>query len=154
VHHHDILASIDRRPVPDGDTDDLVSEFVLDALARRGGPAVAAPLVAEVVVSPPGSGTWTVYIDAEPGRQPLPTLWEEIVSASDVRDRFRVERGTADLGGLIVRTDGETLWRAAFRRGASWSDLDVHGDDQSKSQWEQLVRALSSEKQGIGVVQS
>ncbi|MDP8960453.1 MAG: hypothetical protein M3N32_02365, partial [Actinomycetota bacterium] len=42
-----------------------------------------------------------------------------------------------------IRGDGELVWRAAFRRGGSWEDLEAHGDDEALRVWERLVTTLA-----------
>ena len=152
VHHHDVVAAVGRTAVTDDDTDALVNEFVLDAMARRGGPAVTPPLRVEVIVDPPGAGTWTLVIDAPHVPEDLPPLWREIVAPEERREIHRLERGAADDGRLIIRTDGETLWRAAFRRGAAWRDLAVHGDDGARGEWARLLAAVASDTSLFGPV--
>ena len=117
-------------PCPDGDTEDLLSEFVLDALARRGGPAVTPPLVAEVVVSPPGSGTWTIYR----GRRVRQPATADAVG----RDRLG-ERGAGPLPGRARRCRSRRPRRAHGRRDPvacgvpvavrPGPTVDLHGDD-------------------------
>ena len=154
VHHLDIAEAAGRTVADDPDLQMLVSEFVLDAVARRGGPAVPPPLHVEVIVDPPGSGTWTLVVDEPQTVEELPSLWQEIMSRQDERDLHRLERGTTGAARLVVRTNGETLWRAAFDRGASWSDVELHGDDEARTLFQRMTAALTSEDQGVSRIQS
>lgn len=154
VHHLDIAEAADRPVASDPDLQMLVSEFVLDAVARRGGSAVPPPLRVEVIVDPPGAGTWTVIVDELQSREELPSLWQEIMSRQDERDLHRLERGTTGSARLVVRTNGETLWRAAFDRGASWDDVELHGDDQARDLFRQMTSALTSGEKGVSRIQT
>lgn len=144
IHHVDVATAVDRSVGSDPDTETLVTEFVLDAVARRGGSHVTPPLHVEVIVDPPGSGTWTLIVDESVEHEELPSLWREIMSRQEERDRHRLERGSAGDARLVVRTDGETLWRAAFNRGASWSDVQLHGDDDARSLFGDMTAALTT----------
>lgn len=153
VHHHDLATGVGASVAPDDLTDTLLTEFVLDAVARRGGPAVDPPFRAEIVVAPPGAGTWTMIVEDPRQPEELPPLWLDLLTPDELREHYRLERGSGD-ASVIVRCDGEVLWRAAFRRGATWRDLSVHGDDGSKRQWRRLVETLASDADRIGRVQA
>jgi hypothetical protein len=154
VHHLDIAEAAGRSVTDDPDLQMLVSEFVLDAVARRGGPAVTPPLHVEVIVDPPGSGTWTLVVDEPQSVAELPSLWQEIMSRQDERDLHRLERGTTGAARLVVRTNGETLWRAAFDRGASWDDVELHGDDDTRALFRRMTASLTSGEQGVSRIQT
>jgi hypothetical protein len=154
VHHLDIAEGIGRTPAADPALQVLVSEFVLDAIARRGGPAVEPPLHIEVIVDPPGAGTWTLFVDEPASREELPSLWQEVMSRQDERDLHRLERGSGGAARLVVRTDGETLWRAAFDRGASWRDVGLHGDDAARDLFQRMTDALTRTDDGVSRIQT
>jgi len=154
VHHLDIAERVGATPATDPELQVLVSEFVLDAIARRGGPAVEPPLHVEVIVDPPGAGTWTLFVDEPASRQELPSLWEEVMSRQDERDLHRLERGSGGAARLVVRSDGETLWRAAFDRGASWRDVELHGDDGSRDLFRRMTDALTRTDDGVSRIQT
>lgn len=153
VHHLDVAVAAGRAADDDPDLQMLVSEFVLDAIARRGGRAVPPPLHVEVIVDPPGAGTWTLVVDQPTPREQLPSLWQEIMSRQDARDLHRLERGTTGSARLVVRTDGETLWRAAFDRGGSWDDVELHGDDEARKFFRMMTAELTTDT-GVHRVQT
>lgn len=156
VHHDDVLRALGLTVDHDEDTSRLAAEFVLDAVARRGDDGdVERPLVIEVITSTPGAGTWTVAFDQPTARANVEDIWEALVGHHpEALETYRVERGSTGRARLTVRTDGETLWRVAFRRGASWDDLDVHGDDVARRAWHTLVAHISDgARDGIGPVQ-
>ena len=155
VHRADVLAGLGYPLEEVEDTATLIVEFVLDALARRGGEAVTPPLVVEVVTTLPGAGTWNLIFEDEQDRHEVDSVFMEIMSGHrEDLPRHRVERGTSHRERLTVRSAGDTLWRAAFGRGASFGDLEVHGDDAARRQWEALVDAVSGTgARGLGRVQ-
>lgn len=158
AHHHvhasDIARGLDLRVDPDDDVTRLVSEFVLDAVARRGGEGVTAPLVVQVITDQPGAGTWSLVLGEEEPPLEVDSVFEAFVgSHPGAGPRHRVERGVHAGARVTVRGGGEDLWRAAFRRGSSWTQLEVHGDDQAKEIWEQVVARAMVGPRGIGRVQ-
>lgn len=158
AHHHvhasDVARGLGMRVEPDDDVTRLVTEFVLDALARRGGEAVDEPLVVQVVTDLPGAGTWSLVLGQDVSRQEVDNVFQAFVGTHpEATARHRVERGARDGARLTVRADGETLWRAAFRRGADWSELDIHGDDEARRLWDRLLERAVTATSGIGRVQ-
>lgn len=158
AHHHvhtsDIARALGMRVEPDDDVTRLVTEFVLDALARRGGDAVTDPLVVQVVTDPPGPGTWSLMLGQEELRHEVHNVFTEFVGTHpEATARHRVVRGTEADARITVRAGGETLWRAAFQRGSSWDDLHVHGDDEAKGVWHRLLARTIQGPAGIGPVQ-
>ncbi len=147
AHRQDIREvlghSVDRHE----DTVQLVVEFVLDAIARRGSDVMPQPMRVEVVTAAPGSGTWTLVF-GEPGEvgSDYVTMWEDMLGWEPEKlSAHRVERGSS--GGTRVRlsADGELVWRAGFRRGAQFSELEAHGDDEALEVWSRLAQRLDEE---------
>lgn len=156
VHHDDVLRALDRSPDHDEDATRLAAEFVLDAIARRGDlDTQERPFTIEVITRTPGAGTWTVTFDEPKERDYLEDVFEAIVGHHpEALESHRVERGSSGRARVTVKTDGETLWRVAFRRGAAWTDLDVHGDDVGRAHWDSLVDHIADgSRDGIGPVQ-
>jgi hypothetical protein len=115
-------------------------EFVLDALARRAGGHVPAPMRLEVVTAPPGGGTWTIVFDAPAPPPDVDNIWNELLGSHPAAtDLHRVERGSDPTARGVLRGEGQDLWRAAFRRGASLSDLAVHGDTEARAAWATIL---------------
>lgn len=150
VHRHDVLAGLGRAPEGgDEDAVRLTVELVLEALARRGGPTIPPPLDIEFVVGPPGAGTWTLKLEEPQPRRYVEDIWQELVGHHpEALERHRVERGSSGTARVTVRASGDTLWRAAFQRGATWADVDVHGDDESKVRWTQMIAAVEDKTGG------
>jgi uncharacterized damage-inducible protein DinB len=139
VHTHD-LATVTGPLVADEATERLVVEFVLDALARRAGGHVPAPMRLEVVTAPPGGGTWTIVFDAPAPPPDVDNIWNELLGSHPAAtDLHRVERGSDPTARGVLRGEGQDLWRAAFRRGASLSDLAVHGDTEARAAWATIL---------------
>lgn len=158
AHHHvhasDIARGLGLRVDPDDDVTRLLSEFVLDAVARRGGTAVSSPLIVQVITDQPGAGTWSLVLGEEEPPVEVDSVFEAFVgSHPGSGPRHRVERGAHAGARVTVRAGGEELWRAAFRRGASWSQLEVHGDDEAKRTWGQVIDHAMVGPRGIGRVQ-
>lgn len=155
VHRSDIAAALGLATETDEDATRLVAEFVLDAIARRGGEAITPPIVFEVVTSPPGAGTWSLVFDEPDDGADAEDVWQALVGRYPRPTHpHRVERGSSGRARLVVEATGELLWRAAFRRGASWSDVDVHGDDEARSAWDALLeRVVSVTGAALGRVQ-
>lgn len=158
AHHHvhasDIARGLGLRVDPDDDVTRLISEFVLDAVARRGGEVVAEPTVVQVVTDPPGAGTWSLVLADEERPAEVDSVFEAFVGAHPgAGPRHRVERGTHPSARITVRAGGEDLWRAAFRRGGSWDALDVHGDDDGRELWSRVLDRAMAGPRGIGRVQ-
>jgi hypothetical protein len=126
----------------------LVVEFVLDAIARRGGDAVEPPVAFGVVTSLPGAGSWRLVFDSEGGAPQVGTIWDQIIGTVQGPPPHRVERGPADYARVQVTGPGETFWRAAFGRGATWDQLSVHSDDDGKGLWTALVGAMQPVRAG------
>lgn len=146
VHRHDVLAATGSGDDPHDATVRLVVEFVLDALARRGGELIAPPVTFEVVTSLPGAGTWQLVFDEPPPAREVDSLWDELVRHHpEARDLHRVERGSGDVSRAQIYATGEELWRTAFGRGGSWQDLEVHGDDEGRSAWSELTAAVQDD---------
>lgn len=158
VHRHDILAALGGEPDPHEDTVRLVVEFVLDALARRGGDAITPPISFEVVTSLPGAGTWELIFEAARPPRHVDSVWDEIVGHHpESRRLHRVERGSDDASRAGLYGSGDTVWRAAFGRGARWEDLEVHGDDEARGMWHALIRrvaARTGRAEAIGRIQA
>ncbi len=155
VHRADILSCLGRPLEESEDTGALVVEFVLDALARRGGDVITPPLIIEVVTTLPGAGTWNLIFEDEQDRHEVDSVFMEIMRGHrEDLPRHRVERGSSHHERLTLRSAGDRLWRAAFGRGASFDDLEVHGDDEARAQWRALVDAVSAPAgRGLGRVQ-
>lgn len=155
VHRHDVLAATGATPDPHDDTVRLVVEFVLDAVARRGGQDIKPPMTFEVVTAVPGAGTWHLILE-EPAPPPeVDSVWEELVRYhEDAPDRHRVERGSGDVSRAQVYGTGEAVWRAAFARGGDWSDLEVHGDDEGRAAWSALLAAAQRPARQLGRIQA
>lgn len=158
AHHHvhasDIARGLGLRVDPDDDVTRLLTEFVLDAVARRGGTRVSAPLIVQVITDQPGAGTWSLVLGEEEPPVEVDSVFEAFVGAHPgAGPRHRVERGAHTGARVTVRAGGEDPWRAAFRRGASWSQLEVHGDDDAKRAWEGVVDHAMVGPRGIGRVQ-
>lgn len=159
AHHHvhasDVARGLGLRVDPGEDVTRLVTEFVLDALARRGGQVVSGPpLVVQVVTDPPGAGTWSLILGEEERPTEVHSVYEAFVGAHpESRPRHRVERGAHPSARVTLRGGGEDLWRAAFRRGGSWDELDVHGDDAGRELWSQLLDHAMATPRGLGRVQ-
>jgi hypothetical protein len=155
VHRSDVHEGLARSLPPDEDTSRLAAEFVLDALARRGGDAVTPPFTLEVVTRPPGAGTWTLIFERPRPRGSVEDIWEALVGHHpEALEMHRVEHGGSDRARVRIKTSGEALWRVAFRRGGSWNDLEVYGDDEGRRVWERLVDGVAAEESaGIGPVQ-
>lgn len=158
AHHHvhasDIARGLDLRVDPEDDVTRLLSEFVLDAVARRGGAQVSSPLIVQVITDPPGAGTWSLVLGEEEPPVEVDSVFEAFVgSRPGAGPRHRVERGAHTGARLAVRAGGEDLWRAAFQRGSSWSQLEVHGDDEAKRSWGQVIEHAMVGPRGIGRVQ-
>jgi hypothetical protein len=64
------------------------------------------------------------------------------------RPHHRVERGPTDYARVQVTGAGDSVWRAAFGRGASWDSLSVHSDDDGKGMWAALVGAMQPARAG------
>ncbi len=145
VHRQDVLVALEQPLDRHDSTVRLVVEFVLDALARAGGGVVPRPMTFELVTAAPGAGTWTLLFD-EPNsvqRGDL-ELWQALLGwQPKVPPDHRVERGSSEAARATIRGDGELVWRAAFRRGGDWQDLEVHGDDEALAVWGRLVQTLS-----------
>lgn len=154
VHRDDVLAAVNRHEPVDDDTVRLVAEFVLDAIARRGAEDVE-PMIFEVVAGLPGAGTWSLVIDEPEPRPEIRDIWSQLLAhRPQPTQRHRLERGSAGRARVRIDTTGELLWRAAFRRGADWSELVVHGDDHGRAQWEVLLDRLAAATHGaLGRVQ-
>lgn len=158
AHHHvhasDIARGLDLRVDPDDDVTRLVSEFVLDAVARRGGAGVTSPLVVQVITDQPGAGTWSLVLGEEEPPVEVDSVFEAFVGAHPgAGPRHRVERGTHPGARVTVRAGGEDLWRAAFRRGGAWSEVEVHGDDEARRIWDRVIEHAMVGPRGIGRVQ-
>ncbi len=155
VHNVDVHVALGRPAPDDDDVERLAAEFVLDAIARRGGDAVPPPLSIEVVTSLPGAGSWTLIFSEERDRVDVEDVWETLVGHHpDAKETHRVEHGTDDRARLRIKARGGDLWRIAFRRGGAWADLEVHGDDEARQLWDQLVASVSGQATaGIGRVQ-
>lgn len=158
AHHHvhasDIARGLGLRVDPGDGVTRLISEFVLDALARRGGDSVEGPFVVQVVTDLPGAGTWSLVLGEEEPPMSVENVFEAYVGAHpEATPRHRVERGAHPAARVTVRAGGEDLWRAAFRRGASWDDLEVHGDDQAREIWRTVVDRAMATARGLGRVQ-
>lgn len=144
AHHHvhrcDIHDALSK-PTPDDDEQvALVSEFVLDAMARRGGDAVTAPMEFDVTTAYPGAGTWTLVFDQPRDRSDVGSVWSELIGSHPAaQEGHRVERGASGRARLRVNAPGDLLWRAAFGRGGRWSEVELHGDDDAKAAWHALV---------------
>lgn len=158
AHHHvhasDIARGLGMRVDPGDEITRLVTEFVLDAVARRGGSVVDGPLVVQVVTDLPGAGTWSLVLGQQ--RQPaeVDNVYEAFVGAHpEATTRHRVERGAHPEARLTIRAGGEELWRAAFQRGGSWSNLEVHGDDEARASWARIIDRAMAAPRGIGRVQ-
>lgn len=140
VHRQDVAHATATGPQASDATVGLVVEFVLDALARQGGSVVPKPFHIEVVARPPGPGTWTVHFDQPAPPPEVESVFDELVSGRQGSlPAHRVDRGHSGDARVQVRASGELLWRAAFGRGASWDDLEVHGDDEARDVWNRLV---------------
>lgn len=149
VHRQDIgevLGSlVDRHE----DTVQLVVEFVLDAIARQGRDVMPRPMRVEVVTAPPVSGTWTLVFDEpeEMGSE-HETVWGEMVGwEPDKRSAHRVERGSSGAPRVRINVDSEQVWRAGFRRGVRFQELQARGDDEAQSAWSRLAQKL--DEQGL-----
>lgn len=145
IHRQDLRQALGRPFDRHEETVRHVVESVLDALARRGGDVVPRPMAFQLVTSAPGAGTWTLYFDdPESLRGRDLELWQELLNwrPPDPPDH-RVERGSTEAPRVTVRGDGELVWRAAFSRGGSWGDLDVHGDDRAVEVWKELIGTLN-----------
>lgn len=156
VHRADVLAALHRPIDADEDAVRLVAEFVLDALARRGGDTVPAPMTFEVVTSLPGAGTWSLVFEEEAPRPDITSVWKAIVDRYPQPTQLhRIERGSSGTARLQLRAPGEALWRAAFQRDGSWDDIEVHGDDQAREVWATMLdHVAGAPGQGLGQVQS
>lgn len=145
IHRQDVLAALQQRLDRHDSTVRLVVEFVLDVLARAGGEVVPRPMTFELVTATPGAGTWTLRFD-EPDsihRDDL-EVWQALLGwQPNAPQDHRVERGSSEAARATIRGDGELVWRAAFRRGGSWDDLEAHGDDEALRVWERLVTTLT-----------
>lgn len=145
VHRQDVLGALGRPLDRHDHTVRLVVEFVLDMLARVGGDVVPRPMTFELVTANPGAGTWTLRFD-EPDavRRDDLEVWQALLGwRPSAPPDHRVERGSAEAARVAVRGDGELVWRAAFRRGGKWEDLEAHGDDEGVAVWERLVVTLT-----------
>ncbi|MFP5308515.1 MAG: maleylpyruvate isomerase N-terminal domain-containing protein [Actinomycetes bacterium] len=144
VHAHDLGEALGRVPEDDEATERLVVEFVLDALARRAGGHVPGPLRLEVVTAPPGGGTWTIVFDAPAPPPAVDNIWDELLGTHPAAtEPHRIERGADPTARGTLRGEGTDLWRAAFRRGASLADLDVHGDTEARAAWATILDAAA-----------
>lgn len=147
VHRADVHVATARPLAEDDEVTRLTAEFSLEAMARRGGDVVTAPFGIEVVTAPPGAGTWTLVFDEPRPRTPPGTVWEALLGHHPAAlELHRLEHGGTESARLRVRSDGSTLWRATFRRGASWADLEIHGDDEARRVWQQLLTSLSGDR--------
>ncbi|MDP8928804.1 MAG: maleylpyruvate isomerase N-terminal domain-containing protein [Actinomycetota bacterium] len=155
VHRQDIREIIGRIVDRHEDTVQLVVEFVLDAIARQGREIMPHPMRVEFTTGMPGAGTWTLVFDEpEEIRSEYVTVWEEILGwEPDKPSAHRVERGTTGAPRVRISGDGEQVWRAGFRRGARFDDLNVHGDDEALSAWSRLRQKLDEQglEQRIGI---
>ncbi|MFN2556314.1 MAG: maleylpyruvate isomerase N-terminal domain-containing protein [Nitriliruptorales bacterium] len=147
AHRQDIREILGNLVDRHEETVQLVVEFVLDAAARQGRDLMPHPMRIEVVTAMPGSGTWTLVFDepAEIGSEYV-GVWEDMLGFEpDQLSGHRVERGSS--GGTRVRVtgDGELVWRAGFRRGARFSELEAHGDDEALAAWSRLAQRLDEE---------
>lgn len=143
LHHQDVRAGLDLPRAEDPDLLTLVNEFVLDAVVRRGGGVVEPPMTFEVICSSPGAGTWTIVIEPPHDRREVDSVWDELVGQHpEAMETHRIERGSTQRARATIRTDGAELWRIAFGRAGSWTDLEVHGDDQAKDAWKALITEL------------
>lgn len=148
VHRDDVTSACARRLSQPEETVRLVVEFVLDAIARRGGDAVEPPIAFEVITSLPGAGSWTLIFDRDAAPQRVGTVWDEIIGSVQDHPDHRVERGPADYARVQVTGAGDVVWRAAFGRGATWDQLSVHSDDAGKGLWAALVGAMEPARAG------
>jgi uncharacterized protein (TIGR03083 family) len=149
VHRQDINEILGRIVDTHEETVQLVVEFVLDAIARQGRDIMPHPMRVEVVTATPGSGTWTLVFDEpeELGSEYV-TMWEEILGwEPEQRSAHRVERGSSGAPRVRIQADGEQVWRAGFRRGARFGDLQAHGDDEALSAWSRFRQKL--DEQGL-----
>lgn len=149
AHRQDIREVLGHIVDRHEDTVQLVVEFVLDAMARQGRDVIPRPMRVEVNTATPGSGTWTLVFD-EPGEigSDYVTVWEEIVGwEPDKLSAHRVERGSSGTPRVRISADGEQVWRAGFRRGARFGDLEAHGDDEALTVWSRLAQKL--DEQGL-----
>lgn len=155
VHRGDIQAALGRSVAADEDTTRLAAEFSLDAIARRGSDAVTPPLAIEVVTSTPGAATWTLIFEEPRPRDFAGSVWQALVGHHpEALEEHRLEHGSSDAARLRIKGDGRTVWRAAFGRGRSWADLEVHGDDDAKDAWKRLLDAVTArEGSGLAPVQ-
>lgn len=155
VHHVDVCTALDRPAPEDEETSRLAAEFVLDALARRGGDSVTPPFAIEVVTATPGAGTWTLIFEDPKPRVDVEDVWQALVGHTpEALESHRVEHGATDTARVRVKARGRDLWRIAFRRGGSWADLAVHGDDAAREVWRHLVASVAGEETaGLGRVQ-
>lgn len=145
VHRHDVLTALGAQPDPHDDTVRLVVEFVLDALARRGGEAVTPPITFEVVTTLPGAGTWELIFEAARPPREVNSVWDEIVGhRPESRRLHRVERGSDESSRAGLYGSGDMVWRAAFGRGARWEDLELHGDDEARGIWQALISRVAA----------
>lgn len=144
VHRMDIHDLLRRRPDTHGPTVEMVVEFVLDALARIGGDVVPPPMYFSICTHAPGSGQWTLrFDDPEKVQHDNLAVWQKLLGwQPQTPPAHRLEHGLADAPRARIDGPGERLWRAAFDRGASWKDLEVHGDDRGVEVWSELVDAL------------
>ncbi len=144
VHRQDVLVALDQPLDRHDSTVRLVVEFVLDILARAGSEVVPRPMTFELVAAAPGAGTWTLrFDDPDSVRRDHLEVWQALLGwQPKVPPDHRVERGSSEAARATIRGDGELVWRAAFRRGGSWEDLEVHGDDEALAVWDRLVRTL------------
>ncbi len=147
VHRQDIREILGHLVDRHEDTVRLVVEFVLDAMARQGRDVMPRPMRVEVVTA--NSGTWTLVFDEpeEIGSEYV-TVWEELVGwEPEQRSAHRVERGSSGAPRVRITADGEEVWRAGFRRGARFDNLEAHGDDEALSIWSRLAQKL--DEQGL-----
>lgn len=144
VHRWDVHQAIGRPLAAEEETTRLAAEFALEALARRGADQVVPPLTLGVVTGPPGAGTWSVIFERPRPRAVVDSVWEELIGHHpEALESHRVEHGSSEAARLRIRTDGQTLWRAAFAREAAWHELEIHGDDEARAAWDRLVAAVA-----------
>lgn len=156
VHRDDLLRALGADQDLHDDTTRLVVEFVLDAVARRADHVGDALTRVEVVTSLPGAGSWTLVLGSSDEPEERRDLWSRFgeIQTESLPDH-RVERGPSGRARVHVTGAGAQVWRAGFGRGATWSDLEAHGDDEAREQWARFVAAMAPARPGeVGPIQS